>query len=93
MSGAYEEKVYAMAFDFDQEQLGIHYPGGPTNAHEAVRRILEAYGFHRLQGVYFGNESVTPETCIMAVRGVQKRHRWFGKAVSDIRVLRISPGY
>jgi virulence-associated protein VapD len=86
-----EGRVYAIAFDLDQEQLSIHYPGNsPTNAYEAVRRVLEAYGFHRQQGsVYFGNESVTPVTCVMAVQGVQKRYSWFGKVVSDIRMLRI----
>jgi virulence-associated protein VapD len=84
-------RVYAIAFDLDQEQLSIHYPGNtPTNVYEAVRRALEAYGFHRQQGsVYFGNETVTPVTCVMAVQGVQKRYSWFGKVVSDIRMLRI----
>ena len=83
--------MYAIAFDLDQEQLAIHYPGNsPTNAYDAVRRVLETYGFHRQQGsVYFGNESVTPVTCVMAVQGVQKRYGWFGKVVSDIRMLRI----
>jgi virulence-associated protein VapD len=86
-----EGRVYAIAFDLDQEQLGLHYPGNsPNNAYEAVRRVLETYGFHRQQGsVYFGNESVTPVTCVMAVQGVQKRYSWFGKVVTDIRMLRI----
>ena len=83
--------MYAIAFDLNQEQLNIHYPGNsPTNAYEAIRGIMEKYGFHRQQGsVYFGNESVTPVTCVMVVQAVQKRHPWFGKAVSDIRMLRI----
>ena len=83
--------MYAIAFDLDQEQVRIHYPGNsPTNAHEAIRRELEAFGFVRQQGsVYFGNEHVTPVTCVMAVQAVQKRHAWFAKVVSDIRMLRI----
>ena len=83
--------MYAIAFDLDQEQLSIHYPGNtPTNAYEVIRRVLEKYGFHRQQGsVYFGNETVTPVTCVMAVQAVQKQYSWFGKSVSDIRMLRI----
>jgi hypothetical protein len=86
-----EGRMYAIAFDLDQEQLRIHYPGNsPTNAYEAIRRELEAFGFVRQQGsVYFGNEHVTPVTCVMAVQAVQKRHAWFAKVVSDIRMLRI----
>jgi virulence-associated protein VapD len=83
--------VYAIAFDLDQQQLSIHYPGNsPTNAYDAVNRVFARYGFHRQQGsVYFGNESVTPVTCVMAVQAVQKQYSWFGKVVSDIRMLRI----
>ena len=83
--------MYAIAFDLDQEQLRIHYLGNSsTNAHEAIRRELEAFGFVRQQGsVYFGNEHVTPVTCVMAVQAVQKRHAWFAKTISDIRMLRI----
>jgi virulence-associated protein VapD len=84
-------RMYAIAFDLDQEQLRIHYPGNsPTNAYEAIRRELEAFGFVRQQGsVYFGNDHVTPVTCVMAVQALQKRHGWFAKTVSDIRMLRI----
>ncbi|SER26717.1 Virulence-associated protein VapD [Faunimonas pinastri] len=83
--------MYAIAFDMDQEALAAHYPGNsPNNAYESVRRVLERFGFHRQQGsVYFGNDTVTPVTCVMAVQAMQKRYPWFGKAVSDIRMLRI----
>lgn len=85
------DRMYAIAFDLDQEQLGIHYPGNSaTNAYSAIRGVLEKFGFHRQQGsVYFGNETVTPVTCVMAVQAVQKKYHWFGKSVSDIRMLRI----
>ena len=83
--------MYAIAFDLDQEALKIHYPGNtPTNAYEAIRRGLETFGFQRQQGsVYFGNESVTPVVCVMAVQAVQRAYPWFAKSVSDIRMLRI----
>lgn len=84
-------RVYAICFDLDQEALKKHYPAAThTNAYEDVRRCLEAFGFTRQQGsVYFGNPHVTPVTCVMAVQDLQKRHAWFGKVVSDLRMLRI----
>jgi len=83
--------MYAIAFDLEQEALRQHYHGNtPTNAYEDVRRVLEQHGFTRQQGsVYFGNEAVTPVTCVMAVQDVQKTYSWFAKVVIDIRMLRI----
>ena len=84
-------RMYAICFDLDQEALKRHYPGSsPRNGYEEICRVLEQHGFRRQQGsVYFGNEHVTPVTCVMAVQAVQKRYSWFGKVVSDLRMLRI----
>jgi virulence-associated protein VapD len=84
-------RVYAICFDLDQESLRRHYPAAThTNAYEDISRCLEAFGFTRQQGsVYFGNANVTPVTCVMAVQDLQRRHSWFGKVVSDLRMLRI----
>ena len=84
-------RVYAICFALDQEQLRRHYPAAThTNAYEDIRRCLETFGFTRQQGsVYFGNANVTPVTCVMAVQDLQRRHSWFGKVVSDLRMLRI----
>jgi virulence-associated protein VapD len=83
--------MYAICFDLDQEALERHYPGNtPTNAYDVIYRVLRGFGFERQQGsVYFGNPHVTPVTCVMAVQTVQKENSWFGKVVSDIRMLRI----
>jgi len=84
-------RMYAICFDLDQDALKRHYPSAThTNAYEDIRRCLETFGFVRQQGsVYFGNAHVTPVTCVMATQELQKRHPWFGKAVSDLRMLRI----
>jgi virulence-associated protein VapD len=84
-------RMYAICFDLDQDALKRHYPSNThTNGYEDIRRVLERYGFTRQQGsVYFGDAHVTPVTCVMAVQAVQKAHSWFGKALSDIRMLRI----
>ncbi len=83
--------MYAICFDLDQDALRRHYPSASyTNGYEDIRRCLEAFGFTRQQGsVYFGNSNVTPVTCVMAVQDLQRRHAWFGKAVNDLRMLRI----
>ena len=83
--------MYAICFDLDQDGLKRHYPGDThTNAYDSIRRVLEKFGLSRRQGsVYFGDQHVTPVTCVMAVQGVQKAHSWFGKVVIDIRMLRI----
>lgn len=83
--------MYAICFDLDQEMLKRHYPNAEhTGAYHDIRRALEKFGFTRQQGsVYFGNGTVTPVTCVMAVQAVQKSYPWFAKVVSDIRMLRI----
>ncbi|WP_415914829.1 virulence factor [Rhodopseudomonas palustris] len=84
-------RMYAIAFDLDVEALNTHYHNQSwNNAYEDLRKVFEAHGFSRQQGsVYFGNEHVTPVNCVLAVQEAQKLHPWFGKAVRDIRMLRI----
>lgn len=84
-------RMYAIAFDLDTETLKNHYHNDSyNNAYEDIRKVFEAHGFTRQQGsVYFGNENVTPVNCVLAVQEMQRMHPWFGKAVRDIRMLRI----
>lgn len=84
-------RMYAIAFDLDTDSLKTHYHNESyNNAYEDIRKVFEAHGFTRQQGsVYFGNENVTPVNCVLAVQEMQKLHAWFGKAVRDIRMLRI----
>jgi virulence-associated protein VapD len=84
-------RMYAIAFDLDIEALKIHYHNQSwNNAYEDIRKVFEGFGFARQQGsVYFGDDNVTPVTCVLAVQEAQKMHPWFGKAVRDIRMIRI----
>lgn len=84
-------RMYAIAFDLDIEALKLHYHNASyNNAYEDIRKAFEGHGFSRQQGsVYFGNDTVTPVTCVLAVQEAQRMHPWFGKAVRDIRMLRI----
>jgi virulence-associated protein VapD len=84
-------RMYAIAFDLDQEALRTHYHGAyPNHAYDDIRKVLQEHGLVRQQGsVWFGDHTVTPVTCVMAVQAVQKRFPWFNRVLSDIRMLRI----
>jgi virulence-associated protein VapD len=53
-------------------------------------RILQRHGFAWQQGsVYFGGESVTAVTCVLAAIDLANSLPWFAASVRDIRMLRI----
>ena len=80
--------MYAICFDLDQDLLKRHYPNAAqTGAYHDIRRALEKFGFTRQQGHVYSHDILV--TCVMAVQAVQKAYPWFGKVVSDIRMLRI----
>ncbi len=83
--------MYAVAFDLDTELLQQSYPGDSwNNAYTEIRRALEESGFEWRQGsVYFGNDTVTPVTCVLAMQELTQRFPWFTTCVRDIRMLRI----
>src|SRR5689334_5873119 len=84
-------RMYAIAFDLDQEMLDRHYPGNTkTCAYGDIERVFAKYGFQRQQGsVFFGDARVSSSVhCFLAVREVTEKHPWFRMAVKDIRMLR-----
>jgi len=84
--------MYAITFDFDTDTLKNAYQNTSyNNAYSDVRKILvDEFGFQWQQGsVYFGDESVDPVTCVMAVQELTTRFDWFEPSVRDIRMLRI----
>jgi virulence-associated protein VapD len=83
-------RVYAIAFDMDIEQLRTNYGEPYNNAYLEIRRVLQRHGFAWQQGsVYFGGESVTAVTCVLAALDLAQNLPWFGASVRDIRMLRI----
>src|SRR5438445_8159794 len=82
--------VYAIAFDMDIEQLRANYGDPYNNAYLEIRKVLARHGFTWQQGsVYFGSESVTAVTCVLAAMDLAKTLSWFAASVRDIRMLRI----
>jgi virulence-associated protein VapD len=83
-------RVYAIAFDMDIEQLRTNYGDPYNNAYLEIRRILQRHGFAWQQGsVYFGGETVTAVTCVLAAIDLAQTLPWFAASVRDIRMLRI----
>ncbi|HET7815782.1 MAG TPA: hypothetical protein VFL13_15580 [Candidatus Baltobacteraceae bacterium] len=85
------QRMYAIAFDLDTESLRRHYPSASfKHAYDDIRAVLARHGFEWQQGsVYFGNTSVTPVTCVLAIQDVTNAFEWFAPSVRDIRMLRI----
>jgi virulence-associated protein VapD len=84
--------MYAITFDFDTETLkNTYHTPSHNNAYGDVRKVLvEEFGFQWQQGsVYFGDETVDPVTCVMAVQELTTRFDWFEPSIRDIRMLRI----
>jgi virulence-associated protein VapD len=83
-------RVYAIAFDMDIEQLRTQYGDPYNNAYLEIRRVLQRHGFSWQQGsVYFGSDSVTAVTCVLAAIDLAQSLPWFAASVRDIRMLRI----
>jgi virulence-associated protein VapD len=83
-------QVYAIAFDMDIEALRANYGDPYNNAYLEIRRVLQGHGFAWQQGgVYFGGESVTSVTCVLAAMDLARSLPWFAASVRDIRMLRI----
>lgn len=82
--------VYAIAFDMDIEQLRSNYGDPYNNAYLEIRKVLAKHEFSWQQGsVYFGSETVTAVTCVMAVMDLTRSLPWFAASVRDIRMMRI----
>jgi virulence-associated protein VapD len=82
--------VYAVAFDMDIEQLRANYGDPYNNAYLEIRKVLARHAFTWQQGsVYFGDDTVTAVTCVLAVQDLARALPWFAASVRDIRMLRI----
>lgn len=82
-------RVYAIAFDLDTNACEREL-GDKTAAYGRIERIFARHGFTRQQGsLFFGTENSTPVDCVLAVQELDRRYAWFGRVVTDIRMLRV----
>lgn len=85
------KRVYAICFDLDTDTLQRHYHNASwQNGYADIGKVLQRHGFNRQQGsVYFGDETVDPVRCVLAIQDVTRSCPWFSAAVTDVRMLRI----
>lgn len=82
-------RVYAIAFDLDTKTCEREL-GDKTAAYGRIERVFARHGFTRQQGsLFFGTEVSTPVDCVLAVQELDRRYAWFGRVVTDIRMLRV----
>ncbi|HID8535626.1 TPA: virulence factor [Stenotrophomonas maltophilia] len=84
-------RMYAISFDLDTHTLQANYRNSSyKNAYADIGKVLHTFGFSWQQGsVYFGDQSVTAVSCVLAAQAVSKAYPWFKPSVRDIRMLRI----
>ncbi len=83
--------VFAITFDMDTASLQASYHNASwQNAYNYIGQTLAEHGFARQQGIaYFGDDSVDPVRCVLAVQALSRKYVWFRPSVRDIRMLRI----
>lgn len=86
-----QDRMYAIAFDLDQDALAAHYKGTyPRSAYDELRREFAAHRFQRQQGsLYVGEKGTDSVSCVLVVQALTKKFPWFRPAVRDIRMFRI----
>lgn len=84
------KRVYAIAFDLNTTRAEQICGSGWRNCYNQIAAVLAEHGFDRKQGsVYFGDESSDAVRCVMAVQDLDRRYAWFGRVVTDLRMLRV----
>jgi virulence-associated protein VapD len=83
--------MYAITFDLDTQTLEQSYGSASwRSAYPDIRNALKKHGFDWQQdNVYFGDDSVSAVTCVLAVQDLTRRFPWFRPSVRDMRMLRI----
>lgn len=85
-----KQRVYAIAFDLDTVRARSIFGEGNTHYYAQIASVLAEFGFARKQGsVYFGDETSDAVRCVMAVQALDRRYEWFGRVVTDLRMLRV----
>ena len=84
-------RVYAIAFDLDSAVAeSLCGPNWRGTCYAKIATIFGEFGFTRVQGsVYFGDETSDAVRCVMAAQEADRRLPWFGRAVRDLRMLRV----
>lgn len=80
--------MFAIAFDLVVEDTARHHPKGVTQAYTDIRTCLSGYGFERIQGSVYVNDSEDMANLFQAIMAL-KAMPWLPQSVRDIRAFRI----
>jgi virulence-associated protein VapD len=83
---------YLITFDMDTNCLkSDNYHGNNyNNAYQDIERILNRYGFTKIQGsVYLGIPEVSEAHGTLAIQELTATYSWFSTCVSNIKFYRI----
>ncbi len=83
--------TYVISFDFDTAKLKQSY-GKPSwrNAYNEVKEFLTFKGFiSKAGGLYYGHESVTQVTAVLAVVELSKMYPYIKDSVTDMRIFQL----
>ena len=80
--------MFAIAFDLVVEDTAQHHPKGVAQAYADIRSCLSGYGFERIQGSVYVNDSEDMANLFQAIYAL-KQMSWLPSSVRDIRAFRI----
>jgi virulence-associated protein VapD len=80
--------MFAIAFDLTVAELREHYPKGISAAYTEIAKTVAPFGFERVQGSVYTNNSTDMVPLWEAVTAL-KSLPWFRSCVRDIRIFRV----
>ncbi|MCI4660484.1 MAG: virulence factor [Neomegalonema sp.] len=80
--------MFAIAFDLRVADNDRAHPKGVAQAYADIGLCLSQFGFERIQGSVYVNESEDLANLFNAINSL-KALGWFGASVRDIRAFRI----
>ena len=80
--------MFAIAFDLVVIDTEKHHPKGVSQAYSDIGSTLDRFGFRRIQGSVYVNDSENMANLFEAIMAL-KALPWFPASVRDIRAFRI----
>lgn len=80
--------MFAISFDLIVSNTANHHPKGVAQAYADIASTLKKFGFERIQGSLYTNQSEDMANLFMAIQAL-KNLPWFSLSVRDIRAFRV----
>lgn len=80
--------MYAVSFDLVVAETEKHHPVSVPQAYTDIGKLLQSYGFERVQGSLYLTNDENMAKLFSAINAL-KALEWFPKSVRDIRAFRV----